>query len=132
MIKGLMHIGVYTLSLEKSICFYRDILGFDVRWRGLVSHQTGQLPVATLALGDCVIELVQPAEPARVHTEEGPVQHIALHVTELEQVIDGLLQKGLKLEEEITEIDYEGGVRHCFVRGPSHERIELGEYITSA
>ncbi len=129
MIIGLLHIGVYTLNLDESIDFYCRYLGFTLRWKGTVPHPTGFLPVATVVLNDCVIELVRPADDERVNTLEGPVQHIALLVENLDEVIVELKNKGLKFDEDVSKIEYEGGIRHCFLRGPSNERIELGETI---
>ena len=127
MILGSLHVGIYTLDMEASIRFYCDGLGFALRWKGIVPHETGQLPVATVVLGNCVIELVHPADKSRVHRQEGPIQHIALKVDNLDKTIKELVGKRIPLDEGVSEIQYEGGVRHCFIRGPSNERIELGE-----
>lgn len=128
MIEGLMHIGIYTSDVEASIAFYVEKLGFTVTWRGVVNHQTGPLPVATIQAGSCVIELVRPADLARVIPVDGAVQHIALLADDLDETAAELRRRGVALEEEISTIDYEGGVRHFFVRGPSRERIEIAEY----
>jgi catechol 2,3-dioxygenase-like lactoylglutathione lyase family enzyme len=127
MIKSLLHIGIYTLNLEESIRFYCDGLGFSLRWQGVVPHPSGQLPVATVVLEDCVIELVHPADESRFHRLEGPVQHLALLVEDLDATLLELASRGITLDEEVSEILYEGGIRHCFIRGPGNERIELGE-----
>lgn len=132
MIRGLMHIGVYTLDIETSIRFYVDKLGFELTWRGVVNHQTGQLPVATVRAGSCVIELVCPADLSRVVAVDGAVQHIALLTDDLVKTAAALRQRQVPIEEDISEIDYEGGVRHLFIRGPSRERIEIGEYLPRA
>lgn len=129
MIRGLLHVGVYTLNLEESIRFYCDVLGFTLRWQGIVPHSSGRLPVATVVLQDCVIELVHPADESRVRKLEGPIQHLALWVDNMDSILRELADKGITLDEDVSEVQYEGGIRHCFIRGPGNERIELGELL---
>ena len=129
MITDLIHLGVYTLDLDASLDFYVRGLGFQLAWRGIVPHRTGRLPVATLRLGSCTLELVRPADDARVRRPEGPIQHLALEVDDLDSTIVELEERGLSLDEEPEEIAYEGGLRHCFIRGPSNERIELCQRV---
>ncbi|MFA6506211.1 MAG: VOC family protein [Treponemataceae bacterium] len=126
---GFAHVGIYTLDLDISVDFYSRCLGFRLVWRGIVHHKTGELPVATLQLGSFVIEIVRPAAAEKVRYAEGPIQHLALLVEDIEGCITDLEAKGVGLDEEIDEIGYDGGTRHCFVRGPSNERIELCERI---
>ena len=61
-IEGLHHIGIYTRSVDESLAFYTKVLEFKKRWRGIVDHPTGKLDVAIISMGDCVIELVRPAD----------------------------------------------------------------------
>lgn len=124
-LSDLAHIGIYTLDLDRSIEFYVRCLGFRLEWKGIVHHRTGELPVATLRMGACVIELVLPADAGRVRRMEGPIQHLALRVEDLDGCIAHLGANGIDLDEAVEEIEYGGGMRHCFVRGPSNERIEL-------
>ena len=127
-IEGLMHIGVYTKDMTESIRFYTEILGFRVQWKGIVDHVTGQIEAAKVVLGDCIVELVKPANLENVRTIPGPVQHIALKVTDLSAVMDQLTAKGVHFADEVRQINFDGGIRHCFLFGPSNERIELAEY----
>lgn len=131
MIEGLMHIGVYTKDMNQSIDFYTSILGFNLRWRGDVPVKAGVVEAAVVEIGNCIIELVKPIEDISVHNTEGPVQHICLKVTEIDQVIDSLIEQGIRIDEDPTDIIFEGGIRHAFIRGPSNERIELGEYLST-
>lgn len=127
-IEGLMHIGVYTKDMAESIRFYTEILGFKVQWHGIVDHLTGKIEAAKVVLGDCIVELVKPANLENVHSIPGPVQHIALKVTDLPSVMDQLAAKGIQFADEVRHINFDGGLRHCFLFGPSNERIELAEY----
>ena len=128
-VEGLFHIAVYTRDVDESIEFYSSLLGFRVDWRGTVDHPTGKIDAALIGLGDCVIELVRPVDPGRVGVEAGPVQHIALRVSDLPSLVETLGSRGARFEfEGIEELPtLLGGVRHAFIYGPSNERIELAE-----
>lgn len=130
MIQGLYHIGVYTKNLEQSMQFYSQILGFTQKWQGVVNHPTmGKIPVAVMELDTCIIELVQPADLNLVSKEAGPVQHIALKVSNIAEFIEFIKAKGIKIYPEYIEElpSFWKGIKHTFIYGPSNERIELVE-----
>jgi catechol 2,3-dioxygenase-like lactoylglutathione lyase family enzyme len=80
---------------------------------------TGKIEAAKVAPGDCIVELVKPANLESVHSVPGPVQHIALIVTDLPAVLDQLAAKGIPFADEVRKINFDVGIRHCFVFGPS-------------
>ena len=84
-----------------------------------------------LKLGAFTIELVKPVDASRVRTLAGPVQHISLCVPSLDEAISGLKAKAVQLSTEGIEVlpDFLSGVRHCFIAGPSGERIEICEML---
>jgi catechol 2,3-dioxygenase-like lactoylglutathione lyase family enzyme len=122
-----MHIGVYTHDLESHIKFYEDVLGFKLTWRGNVPLPGGEAKVATVALGECAIELVIPLDLSRISRIDGAFQHIALEVDNIVETIAVLKEKGVSIAEPLSKITYEGGMLHCFIRGPENERIELAQ-----
>jgi len=128
-IEGLHHIGVYTKSIDESLAFYTEILDFQKQWRGIVDHPTGKLDVAVVRLGDCVIELVRPADLSAVTPKPGPVQHVALKVSNLEEHVVTLKERGIELQPAQIQFlpTFFRGVKHIFLCGPSGERIELAE-----
>ena len=132
-IEGLHHIGIYTKSVDESLAFYMEVLEFQKEWRGIVDHPTGKLDVAIINIGDCFIELVQPADPAVITSKAGPVQHVALRVCRIDEYAKKLKRKGIELHP--AEIEFLPtllhGVKHVFLYGPSGERIELAEEFHS-
>ncbi|WP_243426509.1 VOC family protein [Caldicoprobacter guelmensis] len=131
-IEGLYHIGVYTKNIERSMEFYIEILGFDKEWQGIVNHPTmGKIPVAVVKKGNCIIELVQPSDAKLVSQQAGPVQHVALRVSDIDKVVKLLKSKGVNFTPDyIEEIPtFWNGIRHTFIYGPSGERIELVEEL---
>ena len=132
---GLAHICIYTLDLEASLGFYTGQLGFRNTYRTLMRPEVhdGFFPLqyAEVRLGGCVIELLQPADPARVQPgRKGIIEHIALEVKGIEAVLERLKASGLAgPNTEILDLpDLFGGVRGFFIQGPSGESIELFEY----
>jgi lactoylglutathione lyase len=128
-IEGLHHIGIYTKSVDESLAFYTEVLEFQKQWRGIVDHPTGKLDVAIISTGDCVIELVRPADLSVITPKTGPVQHVALRVSHLEEHVEKLERRRIKLHPAKIEFlpTLLNGVKHIFLYGPSGERIELAE-----
>lgn len=124
-IKSFMHIGIYTYNVDKSVDFYTKILGFITTWRGNVMLPGGEVKVATVTLNNCAIELVTPLDCSRINHVDGALQHLALEVDNLEETIADLMSKDIAITEAMSEISYEDGLLHCFIRGPEKERIEL-------
>jgi catechol 2,3-dioxygenase-like lactoylglutathione lyase family enzyme len=132
-IEGLHHIGIYTKSVDESLAFYTEVLEFQKEWRGIVDHPTGKLDVGIISRGGCVIELVRPADLSVITPKPGPVQHVALKVSQIEAHVEKLERKGVELHPAKIEFlpTLLHGVKHIFLYGPSGERIELAEEDTS-
>jgi catechol 2,3-dioxygenase-like lactoylglutathione lyase family enzyme len=128
-IEGLHHIGIYTRSVDESLAFYTEVLAFKKQWRGIVDHPTGKLDVAIISIGNCFIELVQPADPTVITPKAGPIQHVALKVSHIEEYVEKLGRSGIELHPSKIEFlpTLLNGVKHVFLYGPSGERIELAE-----
>jgi len=128
-IEGLHHIGIYTKSVDESLTFYTEILEFQEQWRGIVDHPTGKLDVAIISTGDCVIELVRPADLSVITSKAGPIQHVALKVSHIDEHVEKLKRREIELHPaEIESLPtLLNGVKHIFLYGPSGERIELAE-----
>ena len=123
-IKGLAHIGVRVRNMDVSIRFYTEDLGFTLTHRQF----SGQSELAFLNKGDCPIELI--CNPNVTEFRAGQVDHIALEVTGIDELIRSLKDKGVNfLSENVS--DCPGllqGVRNIFFTGPDGERIEFFEY----
>ena len=115
--------------MDESLAFYTEILAFTKQWRGIVDHPTGKLDVAMINRGTCVIELVRPADLSIITPKAGPVQHVALKVSHIEEHIEKLERKGIEVHPAKIEFlpTLLNGVKHIFLYGPSGERIELVE-----
>lgn len=124
---GCDHIGVRTDDMAASIAFYEKLGGTVYK-----TDKSGTTDLAMVNLAGAVnIELIAPAE---ITLNRGGVQtipHIAIEVTQIDEVIADLRAKGVAFLTEQT-IDHPkllGGIRIIFIAGPNGEEIELLEHI---
>ncbi len=99
MITGISHVGISVANLERSIGFYRDVLGMqviqEVRMRGanydaIMGLEGTEGRIAVLRTGNLEIELLEfqrppsrPLEPGR-HVSDQGISHFAVHVEDLD------------------------------------------------
>lgn len=129
---GLHHVGIYTIDMDRSKRFYEDMLGFTASWTGEVPLPAGIFKVTMVTAGTCTVELVQPPNPSMVSAAHGPVQHLALQVTKLMDLIAQLRGKGVVFETDVettVRVFPPHGIVRIFIKGPSGERIELVENL---
>ena len=126
-IYGIHHICVHTPEIEKSIAFYRDIIGFS-----LIGRETCDFgEYAMMKLNDSRLELIQPNEQDEdTFGDKGSITHIGLAVEGIDSVWDALRAKGVPLlSSEIEDDDAPmGGLRVIQLLGPSQEHINLYEW----
>jgi len=136
------HTGITVSNLERSLAFWRDILGFEFSHS---AHQTGELAkeitgvegaeiklVVLKAPGGHKIELLEylaPADRKRANLrpcEVGSV-HIALLVDDLEAILDKIAASGWTAagKPQLLKIGPNAGKRVVYVRDPDGTTIEL-------
>ena len=127
---GMAHIGVIVKDIKKSQDYYTDLLGFECYHEADIEHDDGITKLAFLRCGTCEIELVQPSkyQPRK----DGPVDHIALQVNDIDGMMACLAKKGIQYDTkksiELPKL-FDNGVKYIFFRGPDGERIELSERL---
>lgn len=85
---GLAHIGIYTKDLEASKAFYTK-LGFR-----LDGESCPGAKLAFMSLGSCLLELIQPADPAAQLPGDGVVAHVAIECTGIDELVASLKAQG--------------------------------------
>jgi catechol 2,3-dioxygenase-like lactoylglutathione lyase family enzyme len=113
--RSLNHLTLRVSDLERSICFYQDLLGFDVRWR---SNSSAYLESGTLWLA----LLLRPVQPFSDHL--AGMDHFALTVAEAD--FDAAVDELNRHEVEIVKGPIERGVGHSiYFRDPDGIVVEL-------
>ena len=116
-IKHIDHIGIAVKSIEQAGKFYTEILGLKIQDIENVADQ--KVNVAFLPITDSEVELLESTEldgPVSKHIDargEG-VQHIAFRVENIEEALEELKSKGVRLIDQ-TPRNGAGGARIAFI-----------------
>ncbi len=133
MIEKIDHIGIAVKNLDETLRFYEDVLGIKCTSQEVVEEQ--KVKVAFLPLGDSELELLEST------TEDGPIakfiekkgegiQHIAFKVDNIEEALEELKAKGVRLIDEKPRYGA-GGARIAFLhpKSTSGVLIEISERL---
>ena len=112
MIVGLDHVAIAVSKLDEALHIYEKILGLKLEKITVVEDQKVRL--AFLSAGETKIELLEPTVPestvARFIEKRGEgMHHIALQVTNIEEALKRLKEKGIALVDERPRVGAEGG-----------------------
>ncbi len=129
-IEGFAHVGLFVNDIDRSLDFYKKILGFELIWESVNKCPEGDVAVKFIKSGESIIELVQ--FPYSISREDGWFDHIAMNVTDIDSVIKNLEQSGIVFEEgsyTYAPQTFPGGSKWVMFRGPDNEHIELNERL---
>ncbi len=103
MIKGLDHIAIAVRNIEEALAIYGSVLGLRIGHTKVVEQQ--KVRIAILRAGDTKIELLEPlsneSAVAKFLQNRGEgLHHIALEVTDIEDHLKDLKDKGITLIDE--------------------------------
>ena len=138
------HTGITVENLERSLAFWRDMLGFELSH---TAHQTGELArkitgvtgseiklaVLKTPSGHKIELLEYLAPPDRKHAEVRPCDvghvHVALLVDDLDAVLDKIAASGWKAsgKPQILKTGPNAGKRVVYVRDSDGTTIEFME-----
>jgi len=131
MVKKIDHIGIAVKDLDAALKFYQESLGIELAGVEVVEEQ--KVRVAFLPIGDTEIELLESTDEdgpiARFIEKNGEgIQHIAFRVDDIEEAIQYMKDKGMKMLDEKPRYGA-GGAQIAFVHPKSSHRvlIELSE-----
>ncbi len=112
------HVNLSVSDLEKSIAFYRELFGFEIRWKGFTSD--GQ-PAAHVGDERSYLALFQAVEPGTAGKDYQAVgfNHFGFAVDNLDDLRGRLSRMGISPH---LEGDYEPGRRLYF---HDHDGIEV-------
>jgi catechol 2,3-dioxygenase-like lactoylglutathione lyase family enzyme len=141
MITALEHVGLSVADLDRSIAFYRDVLGFSVarivevppsmRLGEVVGMPPCAARIAHLTLGAAMLEIFEYRDPVGRPIPEGTVHadhgfnHIGLASTDTRADYARLRTQGISFIG--VPVEFRPGVWIVYFRGPDGEICELRE-----
>lgn len=131
-IKRIDHIAIVVEDLESALTFWGEALGLELSHMEEVPAQ--ESVVAFLPTGDSEVELVNPTTDssgvARYLQKRGPgIHHICFEVDDIEDALNSLRGRGIRLINETPEIGA-GGKRIAFVHPSSAHGVLIELYET--
>lgn len=120
-IEGVNHLSVITRRLERSIAFYRDVLGFREVSRPNFNFRGSWLYNYGLMIH--IIENADAGDPSEeIKTRD---YHFALHSSDLESVERLLNEHGIPFRRNLIP---DRNIRQLFFQDPDGFHIEVGTY----
>ncbi|MGC5323911.1 VOC family protein [Brevibacillus sp. SYSU BS000544] len=130
MIRKAEHVAIIVTDMDKSIEFYSNLFGYQVRTRG-------QSKVREMAFlyrdnqPDFEIELIRDLVDQGEYFPKGIVNHLAFTVDNMEEAIPFYREKGIQFLTETANPSIDGG-KTIFFYGPNQELLQLVERNYSA
>jgi len=144
MIKDVRHVGIMVSDMEKSLKFYRDLLGLKVKsledeegefLDNMLAHENVKNKVAKLYAknGNALIELIDSRSYANKKDRDFftiGASHFALTVDDLEKTYDYLVKNGVKFTAPPQQTP-DRFAKVTFCEDPDGTPIELVEVINT-
>ena len=131
------HGGVNVKDVDRSVRWYRDILGFKYVARDELLDQHGGFTIAWMEHNGFYLELFQKESGVKLDdkTENDSigVRHLCLSLSpeDFDALHTHFLKKGVEIEREYrhpqSEVGRPGGLRCMFIHDPDGIRIEFME-----
>ena len=137
------HVSVTVSDLDRSIAFYRDVIGLELQDRGVsddpelsdvLSVDDVKIEWAELSLGPVILELVHylsaGADPADVDVKRAGATHIGIGVEDIVEPTTRLREAGALISRTVvtlTEDSDWNGTKIVYAKDPDGVTIELVE-----
>jgi len=124
---GFHHISIQTADIDRSIRFYRDVLGMQLRLEFMI----GERRFALLNMGDGSYIELQVARGAVPDPAAGsPLAHFALAASDVRAAIEKVRAAGYPITVEPKEAQLGSlSASVAFFTGPNGESVELFQEI---
>jgi lactoylglutathione lyase len=124
-ISSIGHVAIKVKDVDKSLAFWRDLLGFREMLR--LHNKDGSLWLVYLRItDDQYLEIFPGAEEDHAPGwNANGVNHVCLTVVGIEDIVQRMEQKGIKMLNPIKE--GADGNRQAWIEDPDGNRIELME-----
>ncbi|KQL46502.1 glyoxalase [Brevibacillus choshinensis] len=125
MIRKAEHVAMIVTDMDRSIAFYQEMFGYQVRLRG-----QGPTREMTFLFHDnqpgFEIELIRDLTPMGDYSEQGLVNHLAFTVDNIDEALAYYREKGIEFKTEKPNSSLDGG-RTIFFYGPDRELLQFVE-----
>lgn len=127
MIRKMEHVAIIVTDMDRSIDYYAEMFGFQVRLRG--SNAKREMAFLYLeAQPDMEIELIRDVEPVGEYNDDGKVNHLAFTVEDIDEAIAHYREKGIDFLSAGANPTLEGG-RMILFHGPDGELLQFVERV---
>jgi catechol 2,3-dioxygenase-like lactoylglutathione lyase family enzyme len=139
MIKGFNHVGISVANLDRSIEFYRDVLGMELvappfPFGGPLFAQVMALEspcgrIGFLSNGSLQLELFEFSQPRSLPQDpnysvaDRGISHFCVEVTDIAAMYDRLLAAGVRFHCPVLR--FPGGIQATYGRDPDGNVFEL-------
>ena len=144
MIKDVRHVGIVVSDMEKSLKFYRDLLGLKIKslvneqgefLDNMLAHENVKNKVAKLVTeqGNALVELIDSSSYGNKKDRDFftiGASHFAFTVDDLEKTYDYLVKNGVKFTAPPQQTP-DGFAKVTFCEDPDGTPIELVEVINA-
>ncbi len=130
MIRKMFHIALEVRNLERSVKFYRDVLGLKLVSQEAVPAE--HLKIAFLEVGGVEIEMMCHEGGEKRKFADGAdshFPHLAFEVDDVEASMRDLARKGVTFNFEKAQSAFEGKVRWIHFPGPDGETLEIAQRL---
>ena len=126
--RHLNHVAIAVKDIEQTLAFYRDVFGTDPAEVEEVSDQG--IKAALVQVGGSQLEFIQPTDPsggiARFIERRGEaMHHICFEVEGLQERLDGLASRGVKLIDSVPRQGLVGQIAFLHPGSTNGVLIEL-------
>jgi catechol 2,3-dioxygenase-like lactoylglutathione lyase family enzyme len=139
MIKGMNHVGISVSNLERSIEFYREMLGMELAspiipfggslFQQVMALENPQGRIGFLSNGSLQLELFEfshpspaPKDPNYSVADRG-ISHFCVEVTDIEATYERLRAGGVRFHCPVLK--FPGGIKATYGRDPDGNVFEL-------
>jgi glyoxylase I family protein len=126
MFKRIDHVEIVPTNFERSLRFYRDVLGFQT-WQRQAVDMPPLGEIAYLKLNDTMLELlaVEGADPPSESEWQAGYRMMALEVEDMEETVAYLEERGVEITWGPVELE---DSKRAEITDPDGLGIELREW----
>jgi len=136
--RGVRHVGIPVVDIDKTQKWYRDILGFKLVHSCVVSVKGDKVKLTFLELGDLQVELYQSIDETseKIKTRgNGHIDHFAINVLDIDKAMNDVLEKGAVLDKNTSDRPVlnpswpPDGSKYVFLKSPNGEKVEFNQRL---